>query len=561
MLKYPEFVEFIKKNFDTYDLEDFKKLKKENDYLKFIKNYNEISKTTKINIFNYEIFDIIKSLNLENERDKIIEKIKLINWKDFKELWKYKKKKPKIYQNFINFLKIELNLLTELHITNIYQKKEKFDIELKNQILAKKFNIEILFDYKKKGKKLSVTDFVIYFNRRYEYFYNLLKNRVDIENIISISKIKDLPNNDVVDIIGLVYSIRETKKGYIMEIEDKSGKINCFIKKDNKELMNIFKNITLDEGIAIKGRKGDNIIWVEEIVMPYPSNFYNNKSFDDEVYGLFISDTHFGAKLFKDESFQKLIDFIRGETENKELNEIAKKIRYIFIAGDVIEGIGIYPDQGKDVRIMSTEAQYNEAVRWLSQIPEDKVIIIIPGNHDTCRLTEPQLKMPYERAYALYNLPNTIILSNPSIVRILKTKNFEGYEIYIYHGGSLFYYGNEIPFLREKGGAKNPNEIVKYLLEKRHLAPSHGSTLYYPDTEEDPLVIKDLPDFFVLGHTHKLQVSAYKKTIVLSCGCWVDMSDYQEKMGMFPDPAKAILVNFKNKKIKVLNFETKKEEE
>jgi len=118
---------------------------------------------------------------------------------------------------------------------------------------------------------------------------------------------------------------------------------------------------------------------------------------------------------------------------------------------------------------------------------------MIPGNHDTMRLSEPQLKLPYEKAYALHNMENVINLSNPSIVKLFgDDPECFGLDFYLYHGGSIFYYADKIQRLREKGGMKAPEEVIKYLLEKRHLALSHGSTLYVPDSQNDPLVIKKI---------------------------------------------------------------------
>jgi len=67
-------------------------------------------------------------------------------------------------------------------------------------------------------------------------------------------------------------------------------------------------------------------------------------------------------------------------------------------------------------------------------------------------------------------------------------------------------------------------------------------------------VIERMPDFFITGHTHKLDISNYKGCTIASCGCWVEMSDYQEKMGMYPDIGKCILINMKTRKPHILNF-------
>ena len=440
----------------------------------------------------------------------------------------------------------------------IFQKKDNFDIEKDTLEKAEKYNIEILFDYKEPSKKLTVNDFTLYFTRRLQYFTNLLKGRINMENVMRISQLKDLNDtNSEVSIVGLISDIENTKNGhFLISIEDRSGQIKCFVNKDKTELVKFIDNFCLDEGIGIKGKIGKDIIWVDEFIIPSPPNSVELKQTEEEFFVGFLSDIHFGAMVFQDEAFQKMIDFINQESENEKLKGIARKLKYIIIAGDVIEGIGIYPNQGKDARILSTELQYHEAARWLSQIPKEIGIVIIPGNHDTNRLSEPQPKLPYSKAYAIYNMPNTIFLSNPSIINLFGKDFSGGLNFYLYHGGSLFYYADKIQHLREKGGAKVPEEIVKFLLEKRHLAPSHGSTLYIPDSQNDPLVIKKMPDFFITGHTHKLSISNYKGCTIISCGCWVEMSEYQEKMGMYPDIGKLTLVNTKTRKPSILSFYT-----
>ncbi|MCA9496132.1 MAG: metallophosphoesterase, partial [Nanoarchaeota archaeon] len=494
-------------------------------------------------------------------------------------------RKEKIYKNFIQFLKAELELkshekpLTDktlLENEKIKKSEEKNDneeIKLDEKIFEKdlsfnvdedlrekiaKYKIDVVFDYKEPSKKINVNDFTLYFNRRLQYFTTLLSARVNMDNVMRISQLKDLyDTNEEVSIIGLISDISETKKGHFMlTIEDKSGSIKCFVNKDKKELTSKLENFCLDEGIGIVGKIGKEIIWTDEFVIPSPPNSSELKKTEEEHYLSFISDIHFGANVFQDEAFQKYLDFLNGKTSNEKLNKIAQKIKHIIIPGDIIEGIGIYPGQGKDARILSTELQYHEAARWLSQIPKDKSIVIIPGNHDTSRLSEPQPKLPYDKAYALYNLPNVIMLSNPSIINVHPDDLNGGLEIYLYHGGSIFYYADQIKHLREKGGAKAPEEVIKFLLEKRHLAPSHGSTLYIPDSQNDPLVIKKMPDLFITGHTHKLSLANYKGCTIVSCGCWVEMSDYQKKMGMYPDVGKSVLINTKTRKPHILNFYT-----
>ncbi len=574
-------VNLILEKFDIGNVEEliFSNDKQKLDFLNKLEL--ALKRGIKLKFINNDIKEII--LELEFNEDNI-KKLQKINWEDFTQIISDTdtKRKKRIYDNFIYFIKREFNLIkaekpltqksliqdeVESDIKNldlkIFEKQDNFDVNEDSIRKAKKFDVELLFDYTQLGKKNTVNDFVLYFNKRLQYFTSLLANRVNADNVMRISNLKDLyETNTKVTIIGLISEIKETKNGHIMlRLEDRGGEIQCFINKDKTEMIEIVKNLCLDEGIGIVGKVGKEIIWTDEIIIPSPPNNSELKKTEGEGYVVCISDMHFGAKVFVDEAFQKFIDWLNGDTNNEKLNAIGKKVKYIIVAGDIIEGIGVYPGQGADARILSTELQYHEAARWLNQIPKDKCIIMIAGNHDTSRLSEPQPKLPYDKAYALYNMDNVMMVSNPSTVRLFEKDESGGLDFYLYHGGSIFYYADKIQHLREKGGAKVPEEVIKYLLEKRHLAPSHGSTLYVPDSQNDPLVIKKMPDFFVCGHTHKMSVANYKGCTILSCGCWVEMSDYQEKMGMFPDIGKCFVINTRTRKPSVLNFHTEKHKE
>ncbi len=96
--------------------------------------------------------------------------------------------------------------------------------------------------------------------------------------------------------------------------------------------------------------------------------------------------------------------------------------------------------------------------------------------------------------------------------------------------------------------------IMKYLLQRRHLAPTHASNQYLPSAEEDPLFIEKIPDFFISGHIHKTKVMNYKNITLMNCSCWIAQTEDQERRGIQPDPCKVILVNLKTREIKILNF-------
>jgi len=190
----------------------------------------------------------------------------------------------------------------------------------------------------------------------------------------------------------------------------------------------------------------------------------------------------------------------------------------------------------------------------LSKIRSDITITISPGNHDALRIAEPQPVLDKKLAEPLWNLKNVVMTTNPSLVNVHSSKNFPGFDILLYHGYSFQYYIDNVDSIRLNGGSDKPDLIMKFLLQKRHLAPTHTSTLYIADPKEDPLVIENIPDFFVTAHMHRAVAADYNNITMLNCSCWIGQTPFMEKMGIHPDPCKAMLINLKTRNVKILDF-------
>jgi len=108
--------------------------------------------------------------------------------------------------------------------------------------------------------------------------------------------------------------------------------------------------------------------------------------------------------------------------------------------------------------------------------------------------------------------------------------------------------------IRGKGGYDRADLIMKFLLKRRHLAPTHTSTLFVPYTDVDPLFIDIVPDFFVTGHIHKSTVSKYRNVTLISGSCWQSKTDFQEKVGHHPEPCRVPIVNLQTREAKILKF-------
>ncbi len=418
-------------------------------------------------------------------------------------------------------------------------------------------SVQVIRSYAKKPKKRSYDDFVRHFNVRFQNMDRMLRARKELAGVTAIDRVRQFSGSrDKISVIGFVLEKRDTKNEHIMlEIEDRSGTLNVLISKNKPELIEIAKDLAYDEIIGITGTIKDDLMFADSIVIPSVPQGHELKKAPEEVYMVCLSDIHFGNKNFFEKEFSQVVEWLNGNLGDDRTRDIARKTKYVVIAGDLIEGVGVYPSQEADLSIPDIYAQYRYCDEVLSKIAPDKHIILIPGNHDIGRLSEPQPRTPPELMPLLNARANTYFLSNPSWVRIHQTPSFPGFTILLYHGGSFFYYGNSVMKLFREGGMSNPVGIMQYLLTHRHLAPSHTSTLYVPDAEEDHLIIDEIPDFFITGHLHTTQSKTWNGITMLSCSCWVPLTEYQIKAGLKIDPGKFMLINLQTRGVQALKPE------
>jgi len=398
-------------------------------------------------------------------------------------------------------------------------------------------------------KKPDISYFVKNFRNRFSEIRNILQEHQELDNLVSINKI--VGDRQKLSLIGMIFSKKITKNNNILfEIEDLTGKIRVLINGNKKELYEQAEELTLDSVVGFKGSGNKEIIFANEIILPESKIAELKRAPLDEL-ALFIGDLHFGSKLFLKKSFLKFIDYLNGNLPNTpEVN----KIKYLFIVGDVVTGVGNYPNQEKDLEILDLEEQFIKLAELLGKIRKDITIIISPGNHDGVRIMEPQPCLDEKYAWPLYDLDNVILTQNPSEINIASSRNFSGFNILTYHGFSFPYYADNVSTLMKKKAMNSPEDIMKYLLKVRHLAPSYKSTQFFP-FEQDALVIRNVPDIFVSAHTHKSGISLYNNILIISVSSWEGATPYQEKMGAEPDFCKVPMFNLKTREIKILDFE------
>src|SRR3989344_1080994 len=395
------------------------------------------------------------------------------------------------------------------------EKEDITDIDVPINI-SDRSNIKIIKCYHDNARRREVKDFILYIKQRLNFLKNILLSREELQNTLSISKILDKKSRENVSIIGIVKNKRINKTGSItLTIEDLTGEVDILFNK-NIEILDEIRDVMLDEVVGITGIVGDKIVFGNKLFFPDIPVTNEFKKYHKEEYIVFTSDVHVGNKFFYEKNFSNFIKWLNLEYGNENQKEIAK---------------------------------------YINTIRKDITIILICGNHDAVRLSEPQPIIDKKIAPSLFENDNVIFTTNPSIVNICSTENFPGFNILLYHGYSFPFYSEEVDSIRKKGRLERVDLIMRYLIQRRHLAPSHGSNLYIPDPDEDHMLIDKIPDFFVSGHIHKTNASTYKGITLLNCGCWIGQTEDQEKRGIVPDPNRIMVVNLQTRDIKILNFE------
>ncbi len=370
-----------------------------------------------------------------------------------------------------------------------------------------------------------------------------MESRPDCRGSIPLSSLSDSQEDKVIKIIGLINAVNHTKKGGIfLDLEDGSGKGRCLL---TKEAINNYIPL-LDTMILATGSVKNSYLMAEEIVQPdIPTNFHSSYA-DYPIFAVLLSDIHIGSKTFLEQSFLKFLNFLQGKSSlfPEKINPIAKLTKYLLIAGDIVDGIGIYPGQEDDLEILDIRAQYEEAAKLLALIPEYIEVFIIPGNHDATRFALPQ--PPIDKSYteALNHLSNVQLLGNPSFIKL------NGVKFLMNHGRPL---DDTIPAI-PGASFQNQKEVLIQLLKARHLGPIYGDkTAYAPETR-DFLVIDEIPDIWHLGHSHVNEYVAYRGVKAINSGTFQSQTDWQKSVNIKPTPGIVPFVNLQNHDVIHLSF-------
>ena len=356
------------------------------------------------------------------------------------------------------------------------------------------------------------------FSSRFNKLKRIISDRPESRMLKSIASVKTAKSEDDMYVCGLVTARISERNLTKIVLEDPSGTIEGII--FDTELQKTAGTLLTDQFIMARVNLAKNSGFIiKDIILPDIPDQAVNKS-ETESYAVFLSDLHIGSRYFMHEEFSEFVSWLSTP------DPVARKIRFVLIGGDVVDGVGIYPNQDKELVCQTIEEQLQMVDDLIEKIPKNIKIIIMPGNHDPGRRALPQPAIPKKYNSTLWDRENVVMVGNPAVVSL------NGVKVMMFHGQSIDDIVKTTPGL----SYDSPTNVMRHLLRARHLSPIYGSQTPIAPEMEDLLVIEDVPDIFHVGHVHRAQLDMYKGILLINSGSWQKQTPFQASVGMTPNP-------------------------
>ena len=376
----------------------------------------------------------------------------------------------------------------------------------------------------------TVGDFTDHFRDRFNKIKALMKAGAGGGGTINIGAMNQYISGREMGIIGMVYERKVTKNGHVMiTLEDESGTAKVLAYKPQakgrdqaNELFDLASKAIKDDILYIKGKVSGPFFIANKILWPDIPIRVRRRSEDDIAIAL-ISDIHVGNKLFLEKQFGKFLEWLNGGVDNRK--DLAGKIKYLVVGGDLVDGVGVYPGQEKELNIDDIYKQYSVFFDFMESVPDYIEVFVLPGNHDAVQRAEPQPQIG-RKMLGDFARANVHSVANPCYL------NLHGVKVLSYHGASLDSVIQNIPGC----SYSNATSAMKEILKRRHLASIYGTAVITP-CKNDSLVIDEVPDILHMGHIHKNGYDEYHGTALVNSGTWQARTSFQIKQGHIPTPA------------------------
>jgi DNA polymerase II small subunit len=391
----------------------------------------------------------------------------------------------------------------------------------------------------------TIEEYLQYFQDRFKRTERLLRQRIDVKAATPISEAVKSPAKTKLKIVCMVTEKRESKRNTILTVEDLQTTATVLVTHNaREELRRKVQRLLPDQVVCIAVIKTrSNLFLAEDIIFPEVGQKPQHRAFDP-VYAVLTSDMHVGSTKFHRKAFERFISWLNGKYGNAKMKEIASHVKYLVVAGDIVDGVGVYPNQMKELVIKDVHKQYDRALTFFEQIPDYIEILVSPGNHDAPRKALPQPAITKDFFGAFQEAGRVHSLGDPSWVSL------HNVEILMYHGRSL----DDIIATVPGQDHKHPENAMKLLLQSRHLAPLYGGKTLLSPENRDFLVIERIPDIFHAGHIHVLGCCNYRGVLIVNSGGWQEQTEYMQKLGLVPTPGKVPVVNLQTLETNILSF-------
>jgi len=406
--------------------------------------------------------------------------------------------------------------------------------------------IEVLEDPTEKlSSNGTIEEFLEYFQDRFKRIEKILRQRMDVKAATPISEaLKSQPKTKM-KIIGMVTEKREAKQQQLITIEDLNATATILVPTKAPEEVQKKAQLLLPDQIvcfAVAKTRG-HLFLVEDIIFPEVGQKPMRRA-SEPVYAVLTSDVHIGSNKFTKDAFKRFIQWLNGNYGNEQMREIAGHVKYCLIAGDLVDGVGVFPGQALELNIRDVHKQYKMAASALARLPEHIEIVVSPGNHDAPRKSLPQPAISEDYLPTLQGKRRIYSLGNPCTVSL------HSVEVLMYHGRSLDDIIGAVPGLDHA----HPEKAMRLLMQGRHMAPIYGGKTTLSPENRDFLVVDRVPDIFHAGHIHVVGMCNHRGVLVVNSGGWQEQTDYMAKLGLMPTPGKVPVVNLQTMEATLLSF-------
>lgn len=377
------------------------------------------------------------------------------------------------------------------------------------------------------------------FHDRYQRLFSIVKERLDTKSSASVSAAKGLAPGKKVRVAGLL-SDRSSRHGVVeLRVDDPTGSLKVVCQDALVEKAAL--EAPLDSMVVLEVAKGKSGgLYTDSVVLPdLPGRRVVSTS--HRAYAVLLSDLHIGSRMFLADDFRRFLQWLNANLGDQD---IVNRIKYLVIAGDLVDGVGVYPGQEFQLAERDPKKQYAMAADFLRQVPGNIQIVMAPGNHDAVRQALPQPAVSVDMAESLYAMDNVRWVGDPAYVKL------HGVTFLVYHGKSL----DDIIATTPGLAYDRPTDAMRLLLKARHLAPTYGKRTALSPEPRDYLVVDQVPDVFHVGHVHTYGELTYRGTLLVNSGTWQAQTDFQSNMGLEPTPSVVPVVDLSSMRVVRRNF-------